>query len=378
MTTTEETGGPAPAGAAEPAASTGTRSTGMRSTGTPSTGTPSVFLEAARGASTSRAPVWLMRQAGRYLPEYRELKERYSFWEMCRTPEIAAEVTLQPLRRFPLDAAIVFSDIMTPLPPMGVPVDFAPGPVIRNPVRTAADVAALRVPDGGEIAPFVAEAIGIARAEAAVPVIGFAGAPLTVAGYAVQGTGSVDYADFRAWLHREPRLAHALLDKLADVTAAYLRTQIDAGARAVQLFDSWAGVHGRNAYATFGMPYARRVLDALAGTGVPRIYLAVGAAHLYPQIARLPAEVISVDWRQPLDAARAALPDKALQGNLDPTVMLADAGTMLAAAREVIRAGAGGAHVFNLGHGVLQGTPPDNVARLVDLVHQTPREEAAA
>lgn len=335
----------------------------------------SLFLAAARGASTSRAPVWLMRQAGRYLPEYRALKERYSFWEMCRTPEIAAEVTLQPLRRFPLDAAIVFSDIMTPLPAMGIGVEFAPGPVVREPVRTGADVARLRVPETEEIAPYVAEAIGMVRADGTAPVIGFAGAPLTVAGYAVQGGGSADHAEFRAWLHRSPRAAHSLLDKLAEVTAAYLRTQVEAGASAVQLFDSWAGVHGRRSYATFGMPYARRVLDALAGAGVPRIYLAVGASHLYPQIARLPAEVVSVDWRQPLDASRAALPGKALQGNLDPTVLLAGAETALAAARRVLRDGLGGPHVFNLGHGVLQGTPPDTVARLVDLVHEFPREE---
>ncbi|MWK37038.1 uroporphyrinogen decarboxylase [Actinomadura sp. J1-007] len=364
VTTTEETtGGSAKAGAAGAAARTGA---------------DGVFLAAARGASTPRAPIWLMRQAGRYLPEYRELKERHPFWEMCRTPEIAAEVTLQPLRRFPLDAAIIFNDIMTPLPSMGVRVEFAPGPVISAPVRTASDVAALRAPAADEIAPFVSEAITLVRGESRVPVIGFAGSPLTVAGYAVQGAGSADYAGFRAWLHREPRLAHALLDKLAEVTAGYLRAQIDAGAEAVQLFDSWAGIHGRSGYATFGMPYVRRVLDALAGTGVPRIYLAVGAAHLYPQIARLPAEVVSVDWRQPLDAARTALPGKALQGNLDPTVMLADADTMLAAARQVLRDGLGGAHVFNLGHGLLPGTPPDNVARLVDLVHRFPREEAAA
>ncbi|RKS77034.1 uroporphyrinogen decarboxylase [Actinomadura pelletieri DSM 43383] len=338
----------------------------------------SVFLDAARGASTPRAPIWLMRQAGRYLPEYRALKERHSFWEMCRTPEIAAEVTVQPLRRFPLDAAIIFSDIMTPLPPMGVPVDFAPGPVIRTPVRTAEDVARLAVPPGAELAPFVGEAIRLVRERIPVPVIGFAGAPLTVAGYAVQGAGSADYAEFRSWLRREPLAAHGLLDKLAAVTAAYLREQIAAGAGAVQLFDSWAGIHDRRVYATFGMPYARRVLDELADTGVPRIYLAVGASHLYPQIARLPAEVISVDWRQPLDVSRAALPGKALQGNLDPTVMLTDRETVLAAGRQVLRDGLGGAHIFNLGHGVLPGTPPDNVARLVDLVHEFPRDTDTA
>ncbi|WP_329521739.1 uroporphyrinogen decarboxylase [Spirillospora sp. NBC_01491] len=369
VTATEETAG----GSTAPGL-TGTAAR-LHTAGTAARPRASLFLEAARGASTPRAPIWLMRQAGRYLPEYRALKERYSFWEMCRTPEIAAEVTLQPLRRFPLDAAIVFSDIMTPLPPMGVDVEFAPGPVIRTPVRTAGDVARLRIPAGDEIAPFTAEAIGLARAGTDVPVIGFAGSPLTVAGYAVQGAGSADYAGFRAWLHREPGPAHALLDKIAEVTAGYLHAQIEAGAEAVQLFDSWAGVHSRAGYAAFGLPYARRVLDALADTGVPRIYLAVGAPHLYPQIAALPAEVISVDWRQPLGTCRAALPGKALQGNLDPTLLLAGPGTMLTAARQVMRDGLGGAHVFNLGHGALPGTPPDNVARLVDLVHEFPREE---
>ncbi len=229
------------------------------------------FLSAAWGADTPTAPIWLMRQAGRYLPEYRTLKERHGFWRMCRTPEIAAEITLQPVRRFPLDAAILFNDIMTPLPPMGVDVDFDPGPVIREPVRTPEAVRRLRVPTSEEVAPFVAAAVRLVRQEHTVPLIGFAGAPLTLAAYLVQGSGgSADYPEFRAWLARNPELAHELLDKLTCVSIGYVRMQVDAGAQAIQIFDSWAGIHDERGYAEFGLPYAARVLNALDGLGVPR------------------------------------------------------------------------------------------------------------
>jgi uroporphyrinogen decarboxylase len=336
------------------------------------------FLDAAWGTSTETAPIWLMRQAGRYLPEYRELKERYGFWEMVRKPELAVEVTLQPVRRFPLDAAILFSDIMTPLPAMGVGVEFAPGPVIEQPVRTAADVARLVVPDRDAIAPFVAEACALLRAESPVPLIGFAGAPLTLATYLAAGSGTTDHAEPRAWLWHDPAVAHALLDKLTEVTIRYLKSQIRAGVQAVQLFDSWAGEHNVRSYARFGLPYARRVLEALADSGVPRFYLAVGASHLYPQIAQLPAEVISVDWRTPLGECRKLLPGKTLQGNLDPASLLGSPEVATSAAVEVLRDGLGGPHIFNLGHGVLRTTPPDNVARVIDAVHEFRRDAAPA
>ena len=334
----------------------------------------STFLDAAWGKSTSHAPVWLMRQAGRYLPEYREIKERHGFWRMVRTPALAVEVTLQPVRRFPLDAAILFSDIMTPLTTMGVDIEFSPGPVIADPVRDRSDVDKLRVPEQDEIAPFVAEALRGLRATSPVPVIGFAGAPLTLATYLVRGSGAKDHAEFRAWLAAAPEAAEALLDKLAEVTIRYLRMQIAAGAQAVQLFDSWAGVHDLAGYRRFGLPFAHRVLDAVGGS-VPRIYLAVGASHLYEAISTLPAEVVSVDWRRSLRDCRTALPGIALQGNLDPGLLLTTPELAVAGAREVLRAGLGGPHIFNLGHGVLPGTDPDTVARLVDAVHEFPRAE---
>jgi uroporphyrinogen decarboxylase len=332
------------------------------------------FLDVAWGASTPTAPVWLMRQAGRYLPEYRELKERYGFWEMVRRPELAVEVTLQPVRRFPLDAAILFSDIMTPLPPMGVTVEFRPGPVIEQPVRTSAQVDALVVPDEEEIAPYVMQACRQLRVESSVPLIGFAGAPLTLATYLIQSAGANDHGEFRAWLCRESVTAYALLDKLTEVTIRYLRAQIRSGAQAVQLFDSWAGAHDEMGYARFGLPYARRVLDALKDLGVPRIYLAVGASHLYPRIAELPAEVVSVDWRCSLAACRQQLPGKVLQGNLDPGLLLTTPEMAASAAERVLHAGLGGSHIFNLGHGVLPQTSPDTVARVVDTVHEFRRE----
>jgi uroporphyrinogen decarboxylase len=339
----------------------------------------SLFLHALRGDDTPRAPIWIMRQAGRYLPEYRALKERYDFWTMARTPELAAEVTLQPIRRYGMDAAILFSDIMTPLPDMGIPLDFRPGPVLDAPVRSADDVARLRVPSQEEVAPFVGDAIRILRRELGeTPLIGFAGAPLTLATYAVQGSGSKEYELFRGFLRSDPTTADALLEKLTDVTIHYLRAQIEAGAQAVQLFDSWAGIHDLATYRRFGAPAAARVLSALEGSGVPRLYIAVGAQHLYPAIAELPLEGVSVDWRMPLSQCRRALPGKTLQGNLDPAALLGDASTLEREASTVLHEGLGGAHIFNLGHGIFRQTDPAMVERLVEIVRGFDRETEAA
>jgi uroporphyrinogen decarboxylase len=329
-----------------------------------------LFLRALRGENTPRAPMWIMRQAGRYLPEYMAVKAKSTFLEMVQTPELAAEVTLQPLRRFALDAAIIFSDIMTPLPAMGVHVAFNPGPVVE-PVRSRAAIDALRVPEGEEIAPFMNDALRLVRAELeprGVPVIGFGGAPLTLAAYLIQGSGSKDFEDFRAFLRLEPVAAHALLEKLTEVSIRYLKAQVAAGAQAIQLFDSWAGLHDETTYREFALPYNARVLQALEGL-VPRIYLAVGSGHLYPVIAELPCEAVSVDWRTPLSRVRQQLPGKTLQGNLDPAALLGTPDNLELEAKRVLEAGLGGAHVFNLGHGIFRTTNPDMVARLVDMVH---------
>lgn len=338
----------------------------------------SIFLDALAGRDTATAPIWLMRQAGRYLPEYRALKERYQFWQMVRTPELAAEVTLQPLRRFGMDAAILFQDIMTPLPAMGVDIEFSPGPVIARPVRTTADAAALRVPHREEIAPFAAEAIRLVRSVTTTPVVGFAGAPLTLATYLIEGSGSKDFATFRAFLRRQPQAAHVLLDKITQMGIAYLQLQIEAGAQAVQLFDSWAGLHDERTYREFGLPYVQRTLDEIAGLGAPRIYLAVGASHLYQALGELHCEAVSVDWRLPLSAVRRRLPGKVLQGNLDPTALLGPRERLLKEADRVLADGAGGAHIFNLGHGVLPQTDPDDVLALVDHVRAHQRRPGAA
>jgi uroporphyrinogen decarboxylase len=327
------------------------------------------FLQAVRGVSEERAPIWLMRQAGRYLPEYLEIKAKSSFLEMTRTPEIAAEITLQPLRRFPLDAAIIFSDIMTPLEALGIEIAFSPGPSIAKPLRSRAQIDALAQRD--DVAPFVGAALRIVRAELSrdVGLIGFAGTPLTLAAYLIEGSGSKEYAHFRQFLRSEPAALHLLLEKLTELTIAYLRMQVAAGADAVQLFDSWAGLHDERTYREFGLPYYKRIMDSLANAGAARMFFALGASHLMTAIAEIPAEVVSVDWRTDLKAARVQLPGRALQGNLDPAMLYAGREMLAAEATRVLEAGLGGAHIFNLGHGIWPNTPLDAVAHLVDTVH---------
>jgi uroporphyrinogen decarboxylase len=329
----------------------------------------SLLLRALQGENTPTAPIWIMRQAGRYLPEYLAIKAKASFLEMVQTPELAAEITMQPLKRFPLDAAIIFSDIMTPLPAMGIQVDFAPGPKI-TPLRTAKEIHDLRIPDPLQIALFMEQALRMVRAalEPSIPLIGFAGAPITLAAYLVQGSGSKDFEDFRAWLRLEPTLAHVLLEKLTVMTIAYLKNQITAGANIIQLFDSWAGLHSQAMYQEFALPYNQRVLAALEDL-VPRIYLAVGASHLYPLIAQLPCEAISVDWRLPLGQIRNMIPNKTLQGNLDPAALLGTVSSLEHETNLVLQNGLGAAHIFNLGHGIFRQTKPDMVLRLIDQVH---------
>jgi uroporphyrinogen decarboxylase len=331
------------------------------------------FLQTVRGASGERAPIWIMRQAGRYLPEYLEVKSRSSFLEMTRDPAIAAEITLQPLRRFPLDAAIIFSDIMTPLEALGIEIEFKPGPFISQPLRSRAAIEALALRE--PIAPFVGEALRLVRAELApeIALIGFGGAPLTLASYLVEGSGGKEYEHFRQFLRAEPAAMHLLLDKLTDLSIAYLRMQVASGAQAIQLFDSWAGLHDAQTYREFALPYNTRIMEALADTGAARIFFALGAWHLIDVVAEVPCEAAGVDWRTDLRAARAKLPGRALQGNLDPAYLFADRETLAAQARRVLEAGLGGPHVFNLGHGIWPQTPVDAVAHLIETVHEFKR-----
>ena len=314
-----------------------------------------------------------MRQAGRYLPEYLAVKAKSSFLEMTRTPEIAAEITLQPLRRFPIDAAIIFSDIMTPLEALGIDIQFNPGPSIAAPLRTRAQVEALALQD--EIAPFVGDALRLVKA--ALPkdigLIGFGGTPLTLAAYLIEGGGSKEYAKFRQFLRSDPDVVHLLLEKLTELTIHYLRGQVAAGADAIQLFDSWAGLHDEPTYREFGLPYYQRIMNALADTGAARIFFALGASHLMGAIAEIPSEAVGVDWRTDLRLARKQLPGRALQGNLDPAMLYADKATLKGEAERILTAGLGGAHIFNLGHGIWPNAPIDAVAHLVDTVHNFKR-----
>lgn len=331
------------------------------------------LLRAARREPTPYTPVWFMRQAGRSLPEYHELRAGTPMLEACTRPEMVVEITLQPVRRHRVDAAVLFSDIVVPLRAIGLDLDIVPGtgPVVAHPVRTAADVERVRplVPDD---VPYLAEAVTTLAAELGpTPLIGFAGAPFTLASYLVEGGPSRDHARTKAFMHGEPRLWHAFLDRLAEVTLAFLRVQVDNGADAVQLFDSWAGALSAADYERFVLPHSARVLAGLSGTGVPRIHFGVGTGELLELMARAGADVVGVDWRVRLDdAARRIGPDRALQGNLDPAILLADWPVVEREVRRVLDEGrAAPGHIFNLGHGVLPDTDPDVLTRVVELVH---------
>jgi uroporphyrinogen decarboxylase len=332
----------------------------------------SPFLLACGREPAPVTPVWFMRQAGRSLPEFRALRERYSFFEVLASPELTAEVTLQPVRRLGVDAAILFSDIVAPLAAIGVGVDIKPGvgPVFADPFRAAEDLGRLRPLDPAADMPAMVEAVRILARELDVPLIGFAGAPFTIASYFVEGGPSRDYARTKALMLGEPVLWAQLLDRLADVTISSLCAQVEAGAAAVQLFDSWAGVLSPGHYEQHVLPATTRVFDALAGAGVPRIHFGVTTGELLGLMAGAGADVVGVDWRVPLDAAWDRVGDRAVQGNLDPAVLGApwDA---VAREADAVLAAAGGrpGHVFNLGHGVLPETDPGVLARLVDHVH---------
>ena len=340
----------------------------------------SPLLTAMRGGTPSRTPVWFMRQAGRSLPEYREVRRGTGMLEACFTPDLVCEVTLQPVRRHGVDAAILFSDIVVPLKAAGVDLDIVAGtgPVIANPVRTAADLDALPELYPEQVAP-VADAVRLLLAELDdVPLIGFAGAPFTLASYLVEGGPSRNHEKTKALMHSDPQLWHALLARLADSTTTFLAEQVRAGVDAVQLFDSWAGALSLAEYQQFVAPHSARVLGGLAEAGVPRVHFGVGTGELLGAMAAVGADVVGVDWRIPLDVAAARVPaGTVLQGNLDPAVLFAghdavarEAGRVLTEAATARELGAGG-HVFNLGHGVLPDTDPDVLTRLVELVHSS-------
>jgi uroporphyrinogen decarboxylase len=313
-----------------------------------------------------------MRQAGRSLPEYRALRERHSILALCRTPELAAEATLQPVRRLGVDAAILFSDIVVPLAGMGIEVDIKEGvgPVVAHPVRSADDVAGLRPLDVAADAGYVIDAVRIVVGELDVPLIGFAGAPFTLASYLVEGRPSRTHARTKALMHSAPQAWAALMEALSNAVVTYLRAQVAAGAAAVQLFDSWAGALDPGDYERHVLPWVTRIMAGLAELAVPRIVFGVATGELLALMANSGADVVGVDWRVPLDEARARTGGAvALQGNLDPAACLAPWETVAAKAHDLLRRGGGAGHVFNLGHGVLPETDPDVLARLVDLVH---------
>ena len=332
------------------------------------------FLRACRREPVDRTPVWFMRQAGRYQPEYRALRERHGILEICRTPELAARVTTLPVEQLGVDAAILFSDIMVPVAAMGVDlrIEEGVGPVIGSPVRGAGDVARLRALEPEEDVPFVLEAVRMLVKDLEVPLIGFSGAPFTLASYLIEGGPSRDFARTRSFMWSEPEAWRALMTTLADSVLAYLRAQVEAGAAAVQLFDSWVGTLSLDEYTFHVVPYSRRILEGLADLGVPRIHFGVGTGELLPAMRDAGADVIGVDWRVRLDQAWSRLGDGvAVQGNLDPAAVLAPWDVVERKALQVLaHAGGRPGHVFNLGHGVLPGTEPETLRRLVELVHE--------
>ncbi|WP_433614319.1 uroporphyrinogen decarboxylase [Dactylosporangium sp. CA-139114] len=331
-----------------------------------------LLLRAARGESVPHTPVWFMRQAGRSLPEYRELRAGIGMLESCRRPDLVCEITLQPVRRHKVDAAILYSDIVVPLQAAGIDLDIVAGtgPVVASPVRTMADVTATRPLEAGDVT-FVTEAIRLLLAElGSTALIGFAGAPFTLASYLIEGGPSRHHVLTKALMYGAPDVWHALCERLADITRTFLQVQIDAGVDAIQLFDSWAGALSEADYRRFVLPHSRAVLSSLSGC--PRIHFGVGTSELLPAMAEADADVVGVDWRTPLDVATSRVPGRPLQGNLDPCVLLAPWEVVAAEARRVLAEGSKApGHIFNLGHGVLPETDPDVLTRLVELIHST-------
>ncbi len=331
----------------------------------------SAFLRAARGETPSHTPVWFMRQAGRSLPEYLKLREGVGMLESCMNADLVTEITLQPVRRYGVDAAIFFSDIVLPLKAVGLDLDIVAGigPVIANPVRTMADVEAIPDLEPGHV-PFITQAVQQLVAElGATPLIGFAGAPFTVASYLVEGGPSKEQAKTKAMMFSAPDVWDALMRKIGAMAAAYLRVQVEAGASAVQLFDSWAGALTPGDYVRHVMPHSAKVLADAGELGVPRIHFGVGTTNLLSLMGEAGADVVGIDWRTPLEEGIARVGDRVVQGNLDPTLVFAPTEVMTARAGEILEAGrAAKGHIFNLGHGVIPSTDPSQLARLTEFV----------
>jgi len=338
----------------------------------------SAFLRACRGEPGSRVPVWFMRQAGRSLPEYRAIRGEGSINQAIAQPDLATEITLQPVRRYGVDAAILFSDIVTPVHAIGFGIDIKPGvgPVAEKPFTSAADLDRLRPLDPEADTPYVLETVRNLVAELDVPLIGFAGAPFTVASYLVEGGPSKTHARTKQMLHDEPELWARLLDRLADIAIASLRSQVENGASAVQMFDSWAGTLDPATYERAVLPASTKVFEAIADLDVPRIHFGVNTGELLPLMASAGATVMGVDWRTPLSSARERLGDITLQGNLDPAACLASWPVVEREVRRVLDENAGHpAHIFNLGHGVMPSLDPEILERVVELVHAEGRAD---
>jgi uroporphyrinogen decarboxylase len=330
-----------------------------------------LLIRAARGESVERTPVWMMRQAGRYLPEYRAIRKDTDFLTLCKTPELAVEVSLQPFRILGVDAVIMFSDILIPVEAMGKEVRLTEqkGPELPDPIRSRQQVDRLIVPDPIEKTGFVMEIIRTLRREldGAVPLIGFAGAPWTLAAYMIEGGGSRNYAQVKRMMYTEPLAFHVLLDKIADTIILYLNAQIEAGAQIIQLFDSWAGELSPNDYSEFALPYEQKILAALDRKVAPAIIYINGSGTFLEQLATCGADVLSIDWRVNLENARARVgPELTLQGNLDPCVLLSTPEIIVEKVRDLIRVGGGHRHILNLGHGILPATPVENARAFID------------
>jgi len=331
-----------------------------------------LLMKALRREPVPRRPLWIMRQAGRYLPEYRELRSRYGFLDLCREPELAAQVTRMPLERFPLDAGIVFADIMSPIAALGVDFEFDPGPVIKEPLRTAEAVRALRDPEPETIAPEVPATIRLVREtlENPVPILGFAGAPWTLAAYLVEGRGKREFPTLRAMAASDPDLLGELMQRLARLVTAYAIEQAKAGAAAIQIFDTWGGVLSRPDWERLVRPHLVSILDGLGAARVPRIVFLQNAPHLVESYAALPAECVAVDWRVDLaELQRRVAGEKAVQGNLDPAVLHGGPEATRVAAKALLDRVNPVGHIMNLGHGILPDAPIESVEALIEVVH---------